>query len=133
MSIGATKLFDVPLKVWDASLAITMFGHHFEGFFLWKILLWPFIEIFVLHLHSFMNISYWKSQKNLRASLKEQKITQNIALFSDKVVNKTPKITKYCQLALKIPMVTRNTQQPTTYTASKSIFALYLQDIHFSW
>ena len=46
-SVRATKLFDVPLKVWDASLAITMFGHHFKGFLLWKILLWPFIEILV--------------------------------------------------------------------------------------
>ena len=46
-SSGATKLFDAVLKVWDASLAITMFGHHFEGFLLWKIFFWPFIEILV--------------------------------------------------------------------------------------
>ena len=54
-SIGATKLFDAVLKVWDASLAITIFGHNFEGFLLWKILVWPFKVILVQYLHSFMD------------------------------------------------------------------------------
>ena len=54
-SVGATKLFDAVLKVWDASLAITMFGHNFEGFLLWKILVWPFKVILVQYLHSFMD------------------------------------------------------------------------------
>ena len=62
-SIGAMKTTDAAWKVWDASLAITMFGHNFEGFLLWKILLWPFIDMFVLHLHSFMDNSYKKVRR----------------------------------------------------------------------
>ena len=62
-SIGATKLFDAVLKVWDASLAITMFGHHFEGFLLWKIPVWSFKDILVQYLHSFINNSYKKSKE----------------------------------------------------------------------
>ena len=32
--VGAIKTTDAALKVCDASLAITMFGHNFEGFLL---------------------------------------------------------------------------------------------------
>ena len=62
-SIGAMKTTDAAWKVWDASLAITISGHHFEGFLLWKILLWPFIDILVQYLHLFMEISYQKIKR----------------------------------------------------------------------
>ena len=62
-SVGATKLTNAVLKVWDASLAITMFGHHFEGFLLWKILVWPFKDILVQYLHSPMDNSYEKVKR----------------------------------------------------------------------
>ena len=52
-----------------------------------------------------MNISYQKSQKNLRAGFEQQKITQNIAFFSDKVVNETPKIIINHQV---LPVSTKN-------------------------
>jgi len=52
-----------------------------------------------------MNISYQKSQKNLRAGFEQQKITQNIAFFSDKVVNETPKIIINHQV---LPISTKN-------------------------
>ena len=64
-SIGAIKRTDAALKVWDASMAITIFGHHFEGFLLWKIFVWPFIEILVQYLHSYMDISYKKNKRIL--------------------------------------------------------------------
>ena len=62
-SVRAIKLTDVALKVWDTSLAITTFGHHFEGFFLWKILITPFIDILVQYLHSFKDRSYKKVKR----------------------------------------------------------------------
>ena len=62
-SVRAIKTTDVALKVCDASLAITMFGHQFEGFLLWKILVWPFIDIFVQYLHLSMDISYKKVKR----------------------------------------------------------------------
>ena len=106
-SVRATKLFDVPLKVWDASLAITMYGHHFEGFLLWKILIWPFVEsLFNIYIHLWT--FHIKKVKIIsgQATNNKQK-TQNIALSSDKVVNKTPQIIHNHQI---LPVSTKDHQ-----------------------
>ena len=75
-----------------------------------------------------MNISNRKVKKISEQATNDKKITQNIALFSDKIASKTPKIVHSHQI---LPVSTKNHQSWPTISNSLPTWTINMVLSHF--